>query len=369
MPFFVAISCTIALLAVSAQGQELPPPETSQQRARLQAEVEAEYEAWAQQANLLKKVVRLVRPNVAHIEAEKVEKTAVGGSKTVEEAGSGVILEVAGKFYVLTNRHVVKDSPLAKIDISLSDGRVVQPIGVWDDPETDIAVLAINAGNLFAARLGDSRNVEIGDFVIAVGSPFGLSHSVTYGIISAKGRRDLELGPQGVRYQDFLQTDASINPGNSGGPLLNLRGEVIGLNTAIASNSGGSEGIGFAIPINMARVVAEQLIANGRVVRAFLGVHLDSQFNAQQAIAMGLPRYQGARLSGITPNSPAERTGLKVADVVVKYDGEIIEDDNHLVNLVGLTPVDKLIEILVWRDRKLVSLKTRLGDRNQLLNN
>src|SRR5205085_10072275 len=162
------------------------------------------------------------------------------------------------------------------------------------------------APGLIAARIGDSSKVEIGDFVLAVGSPFGLSHSVTYGIISAKGRRDLELGDDSVRFQDFMQTDAAINPGNSGGPLINLRGEVVGMNTAIASSSGGNEGIGFTIPINMVMIIARQLVERGTVIRAYLGVALDSKFGPATAMSVGLMRPRGTRVTRITPGSPAE---------------------------------------------------------------
>jgi serine protease Do len=199
--------------------------------------------------------------------------------------------------------------------------------------------------------------------VLAVGSPFGLSHSVTYGIISAKGRRDLELGDDGVRFQDFMQTDAAINPGNSGGPLMNLRGEVVGINTAIASSSGGNEGIGFTIPINMAMHIAKQLVERGTVTRAFLGVHLDSKFNAEAAARIGLSRVQGARITGITPNSPASSSNLEVGDVVLQFDGVRIDDDNHLVNLVSLTPVDKDVPVIVFRAGKPKAVTVRVGDR------
>jgi len=344
----------------------LKPPISVEDREAVYADIAAEVALLERQGNLLKKVVRLVQPCVVHIEAEKVERTVRGASKTVEEAGSGILLNIGGKIYVLTNRHVVNDSPLDKIDIGLWDGRVVHPTKMWGDPETDIAVLKIDGARLIAAKLGDSRKVEIGDFVLAVGSPFGLSHSVTYGIVSATGRRDLELGPNGVRYQDFLQTDAAINPGNSGGPLISLRGEVIGVNTAIASSGGGNEGIGFAIPIHMARVIAQQLVSQGRVVRAFLGVHLDSQFNADQALGLGLPRKQGARVSGTTPDAPAATAGVLVGDVIVKFNGQLVEDDDHLVNIVGLTAVEKTVEIVVWRDRQLTTLRTQLGDRKKL---
>ena len=186
---------------------------------------------------------------------------------------------------------------------------------------------------------------------------------MTYGIISAKGRRDLQLGVEGVRYQDFFQTDAAINPGNSGGPLLNLRGEVIAINTAIASSSGGSEGIGFAIPINMFMAIARQLVTDGRVVRSFLGVHLDSQFHAAKAAELGLTRLVGTRVTGITPESPAEKARVQVNDVILKVNDTPIDDDSHLVNFVSLIPLGQEITLLVWRDGKHVSIKARVGNR------
>ena len=205
-----------------------------------------------------------------------------------------MIVEINGKPYILTNRHVVDDASLSNINIHLADGRLLHPTNVASDRRTDVAILTLDAQDVMPARLGDSGRVEIGDFVLAVGSPFGLSHSVTYGIISAKGRRDLELGDGSIKYQDFFQTDAAINPGNSGGPLLNLRGEVIGINTAIASSSGGSEGIGFTIPINMAISVARQLVEQGRPMRAYLGVGLNDTFGPADASRLGLPSGRGA---------------------------------------------------------------------------
>jgi serine protease Do len=312
-------------------------------------------------------VVRLVKPNVVHIEAAKTEPDSFrpGRRNSVEEAGSGVILELADKPYILTNRHVVADAQLRDIKIRLADGRQSSPTKVWSDRGTDIAVLQVDAPNLIAGRIGDSRKVEIGDFVLAVGSPFGLSHSVTYGIISAKGRRDLELGDDKVRFQDFIQTDAAINPGNSGGPLLNLRGEVIGLNTAIASSSGGSEGIGFTIPINMVMHVAQQLTQRGSVSRAFLGVHLDSKFTPEVAARLGMSSTRGARVSGITPNSPASTANFSIGDVVLNFDGIRIDDDNHLVNQVSLTPVGKDVPVVVFRGGKTLNITVKVGDRNQ----
>jgi serine protease Do len=193
-----------------------------------------------------------------------------------------------------------------------------------------------------------------------MGSPFGLSHSVTFGIVSAKGRRDLELGDD-VRFQDFLQTDAAINPGNSGGPLVNLRAEVIGMNTAIASSSGGSEGIGFAIPINMVMVIVKQLIERGTVERAYMGVALDSKFGPAVAIAVGLSRPRGARVTRITPGSPAEHAKLQPGDIILRYNGVRIDNDSHLISLVSLTEVGKKVVLQIFRDRHLQELPVTLA--------
>ena len=317
--------------------------------------------------NILKRVVQLTKDTVVHIEAKKTDSTSLnyGRRRSVEEAGSGVIVRLKDKDYVLTNRHVIRDAKADQITITLADGRELKPKKTWADRGTDVALMLIDGKRLVGARLADSTKVEIGDFVIAAGSPFGLSHSITYGIISAKGRRDLELGREGVRYQDFLQTDAAINPGNSGGPLMNLRGEVIGINTAIASNSGGNEGIGFTIPINMAMNIARQLAEQGNVTRAFLGVTLDSKFGHAMAAKLGLPGPRGARISGITANSPAAKADLKVGDVVLKFDGHRIDDDSHLVNLVSMTKVGRSVDVIVYRDRKLHTVSVVVQDRSK----
>ncbi|MBM3998080.1 MAG: PDZ domain-containing protein [Planctomycetes bacterium] len=343
-------------------------PDDADFRNRSLADPSADIEFLERKANILKHVVRLVQPTVVHIEAERESRTARYDHRTVEEAGSGVVVRLKSRWCVVTNWHVIKESSLDKITLRMADGSRLEPIQLWSDRGTDIAVIEVRDGSLAGARLGDSDRVEIGDFVLAVGSPFGLSHSVTFGIISAKGRRDLELGDDGVRFQDFLQTDAAINPGNSGGPLLNLRGEVIGINTAIASSSGGSEGIGFAIPIKMAIEVARQLIETGKVTRAYMGVHLDSQFTAEKAVEFGLPRRMGAHVSGITPRSPAEDAQLRIDDVILEFDGTPIEDDNHLINRVSLTPIGKEVRLLVKRGGETIETRMKVSARQQFEN-
>jgi serine protease Do len=309
-------------------------------------------------------VVKLVRPTVVHIEAEKIEPASVhyGRREYVEEAGSGCIIKINGGHYVITNRHVIKAASPNAIKIRLADGRELHPKRIWDDQDTDIAVMSIEAPGLVAARLGNSQEIEIGDFVLAVGSPFGLSHSITFGIVSATNRWDFKFG-ETVRFQDFIQTDAAINPGNSGGPLINLRGEVIGMNTAIASSSGGNEGIGFSIPINLVMVIAKQLVEHNSVVRAFLGVVLDGEFNPAQAVSVGLKRPRGARIKDVNPNSPAAAAKLRSGDVVLEYDGIHVDNDSHLINLVNLTEVGKEVPMSVFRDGRAFRVMIKPASR------
>ncbi len=336
-----------------------------EERAELYRVLEQNAKVLEAQSAVVKAVARLVGPVVVHIEADSGPRPSLqlGSRKPqAEEAGSGVIVEYRGKFYVLTNRHVVRNSSAEGIRIYLQDGRMLNPSRVLGDEEADIGVMAISAPRLLAAPIGDSQQLEIGDFVLAVGSPFGLSQSVTFGIVSAKGRRDLRLGDARLRLQDFIQTDAAINPGNSGGPLVNLRGEVVGINTAIASASGGNEGIGFAIPVNMFMFAARQLIEKGRVDRAFLGVSLDARFSADDAEAAGLPCPIGAKVSAVTAGSPAA-AGLRVGDIILQYGEIAVENDVHLVNLVAQTPVGQTVELLLMRDRKQTSVQVQLIKR------
>jgi len=365
--------CTAAFPPPEAFAQSALPaalersgPVTPAKRAELYRTLRQHAKVLESQAVVLKTVAKLIGPTVVHIEAETTPKTTHSyPRRQVEEAGSGVIALYKGKHYILTNRHVIRNSASSGVKIHLADGRLIRPAKVWTDPDTDIAVMQIDAPDLVAAELGDSDRLEIGDFVLAVGSPFGLSHSVTFGIISAKGRRDLQLGEAAVRFQDFLQTDAAINPGNSGGPLIDLRGQVIGINTAIASSSGGSEGIGFAIPVNMFMIVARQLIEHGKVARAFLGVNLDADFGPAMAAEVGLPRPVGARITGITKGAPAEAAELQVGDVILEFNHVRVEDDAHLVNLVSLTGVGKRVALLIFRNGKLITVEVEVGDRSK----
>jgi serine protease Do len=341
-------------------------PVSPEKRAELRRLLDEHAAVLQSQAIVLKTVAKLIGPTVVHLEADTPRRGAQAYlERRKEEAGSGVIIQWKGKFYALTNRHVIQGAAADAIRINLADGRQIHPLRILEDIETDVAVLPLDAPKLVAAPLGNSDRLEIGDFVLAVGSPFGLSHSVTFGIISAKGRRDLHLDDAGLRFQDFLQTDAAINPGNSGGPLCNLRGEVIGINTAIATNFGRNEGVGFAIPINMFMAVARQLMETGQVVRAFLGVTLDARFGAALAAEIGLPGLMGARVTALTPGSPAEAARLQPGDVILEIDGSKVEDDLHLINLVGLLAVGKTVPLVIFRDGKTISTTVQVSDRSK----
>lgn len=315
-------------------------------REGLYDQVDADFEYVDRLSGLVKRVARLVKPSVIHIEARKVEKKQ-GRSEAFDEAGAGVVVEIAGSSWILTNRHVIAGAETSEIVIRTDDGRKLRPSKVIADASTDVAVMKVDAV-LPLARIGRSNSIDIGDFVIAIGSPFGLSHSVTFGILSARGRRDLTLGSERIELQDFFQTDAAINPGNSGGPLLNMRGEVVAINTAIASSGGGSEGIGFAIPIDMVMRVAEELVRHGKLRRGYLGVTLDPDFQAADSLrTTGLPF--GALVKEVRPGSPAHDARLQRGDVILEFDGASIENDDHLVTLAGLTVINREVPVVIYR--------------------
>lgn len=272
--------------------------------------------------------------------------------------GSGIIIDKDG--HILTNNHVVND--VNEIKVILADKREFPAEIVGTDPKTDIAVIKIKGQvphDLAAAVLGDSDEVRVGDWVLAIGAPFGYVQTLTHGIISAKGRTG--VGQDTGNYEDFLQTDAPINPGNSGGPLVNLRGEVVGINTAIATSIGQFAGVGFAIPINMARDVMNELVKTGKVRRGFLGIIIQN-VDGDLARQFGLSDNNGALVSQVTKDSPAGKAGIKVGDIIVRYSGKKIEDTRHLRNLVAATAPNEKVDITVLRDGKERTFKATVGE-------
>src|SRR5262245_45220426 len=306
-------------------------------------------------------VANKVSPAVVSIEATKAANP--GKTRQVEESGSGVIIqgEVGKNAYVITNNHVIAGANADQITVSLSDGRVLQPGQVWADPESDVAILRLDRGGLPTAAFGDSDKVRIGQWVIAIGSPFGLNQSVTHGIISARERGQISLGGT-IRIKDFLQTDAAINPGSSGGPLLNLDGEVIGINTAIASHSNSNSGVSFAIPIDLVAKVATELLEKGSVTRGYLGLHLAQSFEPNDALKLGLDHANGALVETVYPETPAAASGLKSGDVILQLDNTTIRNENQLINMISGMPIGQKVRLQVWRGHQVQTLYATVGD-------
>ncbi len=278
--------------------------------------------------------------------------------RTEQSAGSGVIID-AEAGYIVTNHHVIKDA--RSIKVTLYNRQELEARLIGSDEATDIALLQVEADFLRQFPLGDSEALRIGDFVVAVGNPFGLGHSVTSGIVSGLGRTGLGIG----RYEDFIQTDASINPGNSGGALVNLNGELIGINTAILAPGGGNIGIGFSIPVNRVQQLTAQLLQFGDVQRGILGV-VSEDLPPAYISAKNAPTRSGALITDVIPRSPADKAGLRVGDIVVQLGEEKIDSASDLRNTLGLVRAGNTRGIQFWRGNKLQQLKVEIKDPNAL---
>ncbi len=339
-------------------------------RARQQAEYDVAAKALDNlQLTGLSKASQLVSqkvgPSVVHIDVSSVrsqpepnEYAQLYGSQTVPSRGqgSGVIVDPQG--YIVTNAHVVHAA--AEIEVALSDGRVLPARIVGADAATDVAVLKITADGLIAAPWGDSEELDVGALVWAVGSPFGLQSSITFGIISAKHRGNLA----GDVYQDFLQTDAAVNPGNSGGPLVDAQGRVIGINTAIVGDS--YQGVSFAVPSSVAKVVYERLKTNGRLARGWLGVQLDD-VSEQTARRLSLPAAAGAIVVLVVDDphvpSPAKDSGLRMNDVVITWNGKPVGKSAELIRMVAMTEIDSTAQVELIRNGQKLTVEVRVAER------
>ncbi len=277
-----------------------------------------------------------------------------GRQREVEGAGSGVIVD-ADKGYILTNHHVIANAD--EITVTLLENRSLTARVVGEDESSDIAVLQVDADNLKSIPFGDSTTLRVGDYVVAIGNPFGFSNSVTSGIVSALGRSG--LNPRA--FEDFIQTDASINPGNSGGALVNLNGELVGINSAIISRTGGNVGIGFAIPVNMVRVVMDQLVSTGTVRRGLLGVNIND-VTPDVAATLGLARNSGALVTRVAEGSAAERAGIELNDIIVSINGKPLRDSGSLRNFIGLLPPGDNVAVGLIRDGREQTVTAVLGE-------
>ncbi len=328
--------------------------------------------------------IQLARPSIVHIETTSIHKPNGSAIRTVKElhneSGAGFIIERINKQYVITNGHVIHaeeniNTP-QNVNIYLADGRMIHPVIILSDPATDIALLEIK-GKYLALDFGDSDAVQAGDVVISAGSPFGLRNSFSSGIVSARGRRNLQVGKTSSEIQDYIQTDASINPGNSGGPLINLRGEAIGINAAIASNTGYGEGVSFAIPSKLADSVIDQLVLSGKVERGWLGASFDNNYSTTDAVKLGVfsalftsrqtpiyPPRIGARILALSQPSPAAKAGLQYGDVILFFNGTVVEDKDHLIYLVRITRPGKTVPIVFFRGGKLYDHTITIGKKS-----
>ena len=312
-------------------------------------------------------IVRVVSPSVVNISSTKtvrrqqssdeffdffIQPPDMRGKKWKEQSlGSGVV--VASDGLIVTNNHVIEQSD--EIRVILYDKRSFKAKVIGSDPKTDLAIIKIDAKNLLTIPWGDSERLLVGEFVLAIGNPFGLSHTVTMGIISAVGRADVGISD----YEDFIQTDAAINPGNSGGPLVNTKGEMIGINTAIFSRTGGYQGIGFAVPSNMVRMVIDHLLKEGKVTRGWLGVTIQ-ELTPELAQKFGLSVAEGALISDVAKGSPASKAGLSRGDIIIRYNGKKIKDVATLRNMVAQTKIGSDVELIILRKSKEYSVRVKV---------
>jgi serine protease Do len=315
-------------------------------------------------SNAMNVIVEGVKPAVVHIQAIRTQESL---SKELQDlfaekdiqlppvagTGSGVIIDEDG--HIVTNNHVIADAQVVRV--TLVDGRKYRAEVVGTDRMTDVAVLKIAAGHLHPVRFGDSDKLKAGNLVLAIGSPFRLTHSVSHGIVSALGRTDVQVD---IDYQNWIQTDAPINPGNSGGPLINMRGEVVGLNVAIATDSGGHQGVGFAIPSNTVARVAQQLKSGEKIVRGYLGVVI-KQVDPKIADAYGLGAGKGVFIEGVGRDSPAAKSGLKPEDIILAIDGKDIETREKLQEFIAGSKPETTAELTVWRNGGKQTLSVTLG--------
>ena len=362
--FFVTVLVTGVMFFVLGMGAQ-PNRGRAQDSAQVETIVIRDETGFSQSIST---VANILTPAVVHIDVTGTVLQRSYGfwndlgpqqrEVPVQALGSGVIISNDG--YIITNNHVVQNAD--KIEVELYNGTHHTAELVGTDPGTDLAVVKIDpVPGIRFAKLGDSDEIKVGEWVIAIGSPRGLDWTVTAGIVSAKNRRNIgALGPTG--YEDFIQTDASINPGNSGGPLINLSGEVIGINSLIVSASQGSNGLGFAIPSNMVRTISDSLIETGKVKRGYLGVNIQ---DITPEIARNLKldeNFMGVIIADLTPGGPAENAGLERGDIVTYFDDEQIESGAQLRNMVAVTSPGRLIKLSVIRDNDAEDVTVRIGD-------
>ena len=334
----------------------LAVPGFAQEEDRQRAEFYAAAEHFEQLSKLFRHGIELAAPAVVNIRVTQNRPAGVRTSfslrQPAEESGTGIVATIAQKQVILTNRHVIGDADPNAIQILTHDRRFLTATDTASNEGFDLAVIEIAEKLPQSARFGDSDKVQAGDVVLAIGNPFDLDRSVSLGIISAVGRRNVPGAAGSVSRIGFFQTDAAVNPGSSGGMLLNLRGEVIGILTAIATQGGRNEGVAFAMPSNAVLRIAEQLVQNGTVVMPYLGF-APKTLTAEERRELGIDRFIGAKIDTITPDSPAERAGLKVNDAILAFNNTEVEDGPHVLHLVAQSDISKPVTLRINRNGEL----------------
>jgi len=325
-------------------------------------------------SQIMRTAAELTFPSIVHIETMviKPSRTNDGNisgirqttAQRIEETGTGIVMAIDNRPWVVTNRHVIGTAEINAVHLMLHDRRQLTVKRILINSDFDIAVLEIAETDVITARLGDSNSVKTAEHVLVIGSPYGLNGTITHGIISAVGRRNIPKGDHPVPLHEMLQTDAAINPGNSGGPLINMRGEVIGIISAIASSSGANEGVGFAIPINEAIRVAKNLVRQGEMRRPYMGVELARTITDKEYAAAGIAKRIGVKIAAVTPDSPAAIAGLHIGDIVLKYNDIEIEDDSHFIRLVAHDEIGNQPTLTVARFRETLTLRPKLEWQN-----
>ena len=343
-PLFLSLCLTIPVFA--------------QDENRQQEEFRAAAEHFEKLGTLFRQSAERAAPAIISIRVTQTR--SIGRNRptrmTVEESGSGIVATIAEKQVILTNRHVIEDADDKSVLILTHDRRILTPVKITTNEDFDLAVIEVAEKLPPSARFGDSDQVRVGDIVLAIGNPFGLDRSISMGVISAVGRRHVPGASGAVPRIGFFQTDAAVNPGSSGGMLINLRGEVIGVLTAIATQGGGSEGVAFVMPINAVLRVAEQLVRTGTVLKPQVGFGFESTFTPEDRRKLGIDRLIGAKINKIAPDTPAEQAGLKVGDVVLSFGNTEVEDEVHVMYLVAQLEIGKPAILRVRRNNETLEV-------------
>ena len=334
-------------------------PVFAQDADRHRAEFLATAEHFEKLGTLFRQGAELATPAAVSIRVTQDRIVGRGNRSarmTIEESGSGIIATIVQKQIILTNRHVVAGAEQNAIQILTHDRKILTPTKITVNEDFDLAVIEVAETLPPSALFGDSDQVRVGDIVLAIGNPFGLDRSVSMGIVSAVGRREVPGSTGSTPRIGFFQTDAAVNPGSSGGMLLNLRGEVVGVLTAIATQGGGNEGVAFVIPINPVIRIAEQLVRTGTVVKPQIGIGFDSPFSPEERRRLGIDRLVGAKIGSVASDSPADRAGLQVGDVVLVFGNTEVEDSLHVIHLVAQSEIDKPVVLRIKRDEEMLNI-------------